>query len=192
MFCYVHGFNSGEQSRSGKLLEEALGVPVFKPSYDSARPFPENFESLLFQCRAVSPGSVIMGSSLGGFLAYRIAGFLNMNCVLFNPVTYPYEDLEQFIGTQTNLCTGKTYAFTRDILETYRGAKAEPAEIAAEIFVSDCDEVLADNVERVKRTYPGRIHVIHTPHSLENFRPYVPYINALCRSAGIRGKKERS
>ncbi len=189
MFCYVHGFNSGAGSNSGRLLEEALRLPVFRPEYDSSRPFKENLESLLFQCRELSPGSVLMGSSLGAFMAYRLSGLLRLNCVLFNPVVRPFEDLEQFLGMQTNFSTGKTYAFTREVLESYRGAEVEKTGLSAEIFVSDRDEVLRDNVARVRSAYAGRIHVIHTPHSLDDYKPYVPYILPLCgRSAGMCGE----
>ncbi len=183
MFCYVHGFNSGASSNSGRLLEEALGLPVFRPSYDSSRPYAQNLEALLFQCRSLSPGSVLTGSSLGGFFAYRLSGLLGLGCVIFNPVVRPYEDLEQFLGGQTNFSTGKTYAFTRELLESYRGAAVEKTGLPAEIFVSDCDEVLRNNVQRVREAYAGRIHVIHTPHSLGDFRPFVPYITAMCGKA---------
>ena len=65
MIFYVHGFNSGAGSSSGKLLERQIGAKVHRLEYSSDGLFADNFESLKQQVNRHADGfDVLVGNNL--------------------------------------------------------------------------------------------------------------------------------
>ena len=125
-FVYIHGFNSGRNSRSGHELSQLLGVPVCCPEYDYARSFAECFESLRQQIAAFigarNDRLTVMGSSLGGFFALQLRHPSIIHAVAWNPVVFPAMQLEQFLGPNTRFSDGIDWEFTRESLLSYAQA----------------------------------------------------------------------
>jgi len=125
-FVYIHGFNSGKNSHSGRGLSEVLGQPVICPEYDYAKSFSECLASIRQQIsEAVDEQNdhlTIMGSSLGGFFALQLRHPAIMHTVAWNPVIYPAIQLEQFLGKNTRFSDGAEWEFTREALLSYAQA----------------------------------------------------------------------
>ena len=125
-FAYIHGFNSGGNSRSGQELAQLLGVPVICPEYDYSRPFAECLINIRRQiAEAIDETNdrlTVMGSSLGGFFALQLRHPAIIHSVAWNPVVFPAMQLEQFLGKNTRFSDGTDWEFTREILLTYAQA----------------------------------------------------------------------
>ena len=125
-FVYIHGFNSGARSRSGRELGRLLETEVLCPEYDYARPFSECLASLrcqLFESVDAKKDSVcLMGSSLGGFYALMLRHPAIVHVAAWNPVVFPAIQLEQFLGTNTRFSDGSIWEFTRETLLSYAQA----------------------------------------------------------------------
>ena len=125
-FVYIHGFNSGKNSHSGRGLAEVLGQPVICPEYDYSKSFSECLASIRQQIsEAIDEKNdrlTVMGSSLGGFFALQLRHPAIMHTVAWNPVIYPAIQLEQFLGTNTRFSDGAEWEFTREALLSYAQA----------------------------------------------------------------------
>lgn len=125
-FVYIHGFNSGRNSHSGRGLSEVLGVPVICPEYDYSKSFSECLTSIRQQIvEAIDEKNdriTVMGSSLGGFYALQLRHPAIMHTVAWNPVIYPAMQLEQFLGKNTRFSDGVEWEFTREALLSYAQA----------------------------------------------------------------------
>ena len=119
-FVYIHGFNSGRNSHSGRALAEVLGQPVICPEYDYSKSFSESLASIRRQiCEAINEQNdrlTVMGSSLGGFYALQLRHPAIMHVCAWNPVIYPAMLLGQFLGTNTRFSDGADWEFTREAL----------------------------------------------------------------------------
>ena len=125
-FVYIHGFNSGRNSHSGRALAEELGQPVICPEYDYSKSFSECLASIRQQIsEAIDEKNdrlTVMGSSLGGFYALQLRHPAIMHVCAWNPVIYPAMQLGQFLGTNTRFSDGVDWEFTREALLSYAQA----------------------------------------------------------------------
>ena len=125
-FVYIHGFNSGRNSHSGRALAEVLGQPVICPEYDYSKSFSECLASLRQQIsEAIDEKNdrvTLMGSSLGGFFALQLRHPAIMHICVWNPVIYPAMQLGQFLGKNTRFSDGVDWDFTREALLSYAQA----------------------------------------------------------------------
>lgn len=125
-FVYIHGFNSGRNSHSGRALAEVLGQPVICPEYDYSKSFSECLASIRQQIsEAIDEKNdrlTVMGSSLGGFYALQLRHPAIMHVCAWNPVIYPAMQLGQFLGTNTRFSDGVDWDFTREALLSYAQA----------------------------------------------------------------------
>ena len=162
---YIHGFNSGfKQSKIEKLSKvlntnSKIVYNVYGVQWDSELDYQTNFDALVEQIKQYK-NILLIGCSLGGFYARQIGNVIGCNVILINPVVDPQSQLKCLLGQHTNYVTGKTYAFTQNLLNSYvidsvdRGNKLT--------YVSDCDSLLAGNGELVEQ-YRARFgHIIHT------------------------------
>ena len=189
MYFYIHGFNSGINSSSVENLRKYIS-DIIPLEWDCSAECETNISSLIEQIRSHVnyddfEDVTIVGSSMGGYYARRIAEIVsdeyNVSCVLFNPVTSPSEQIRQFVGHNVNYSTGKSYEFTEEILSSYRDIEVVNKNIPSIVFVSDCDEVLPNNVERVESKYhdSSLIRLIHTAHRIDDYEEYVDGIRSV-------------
>ena len=125
-FVYIHGFNSGAQSRSGRELERVLGQPVICPQCDYSLPFEKCISGLRQQIVESINANIdcicLMGCSLGGFYALHMRHPAICHIVAWNPVVFPAMQLKDFVGTQTRFTDGEEWEFTDEALYSYAAA----------------------------------------------------------------------
>ena len=102
---YLHGFRSSPLS--AKAVKMAAAVQALHPAVHwwcpQLPPSPRQAMAMLMAGIADWPrGSMaVMGSSLGGFYATRIAARTGCPAVLLNPAVHPARDLASHIGEQS-------------------------------------------------------------------------------------------
>ncbi|MFM1818316.1 MAG: hypothetical protein RL364_1176, partial [Pseudomonadota bacterium] len=100
---YLHGFRSSPASFKARLMEK--WVQQHQPSVAWVCPqLPTSPRQAADLALLLSQGwplasSAVVGSSLGGFYAQRLARTLGMRSVLLNPAVHPARDLASQIGT---------------------------------------------------------------------------------------------
>lgn len=183
-YIYIHGFNSGRESRSGTALEKLLGQPVLRAQNDYSLPFRECMEKLLeFISTETQPDEklCLMGTSLGGFYALQLRHQGIAKVAAWNPVLFPALQLARFTGENTRFTDGQKWIFGRDALLSYAVAP-DPrvwdnfywtrldGEIPKRmIFLGDHDDVLDHEVTEEFWAGHAPIQTISSGHSIENF-----------------------
>lgn len=154
MIFYIHGFNSGRDSATGRLLRKQIGRPVKCLEYDCSKPFKENLEMLGDEAWQGMDGfDVLVGCSLGGLYACELAKELQTCAVVFNPAMRPKSQLRKFLGENVNFANGRKWTFTEDVLETYPDALKAPKGLPVKCFASKEDELLPGNAELAEKEF---------------------------------------
>lgn len=119
-YVYLHGFNSGSNSRSVKELSRILDTDVYCPEYDYSRSFQECIVSIEDQINLLFEKDLcIMGTSLGGFFALSLRHAAIRKVVAWNPVIYPAVQLTRFLGQNTRFSDGTDWILTRETVFSY-------------------------------------------------------------------------
>jgi uncharacterized protein len=118
---YLHGLNSSPASvKARKLVAFAQALPnpprIHVP-YLATWPSTAMADVCAWVDANVAAGDrtralTFVGSSLGGYFATWAAERYGTRAVLINPAIRPYEQLEAFVGPQTNLYTGEPWELT--------------------------------------------------------------------------------
>ena len=118
VLLYLHGFNSSPGS--AKAQQMAAWVAEYRPDIEVIIPAQPNtpaaawaaIEQIIEDVRArhgahLKLGAV--GSSLGGFMATRVAERYGCRAALINPAVRPHELLCDYLGPQTNPYTNECF-----------------------------------------------------------------------------------
>lgn len=164
---YLHGFNSGADSPKGALMRRAcaaLGVPCLTPQLPH-RPG-EALGLAESQLAELGERPLVVGSSMGGFLATCLAERHDLDGVLINPAVRPADLVAEWVGERfENDYTGERFTIEADHLAEL--AALTPATVTAErylLLLGTADEVLdpvhAFTLYRGARTllHPGADH----------------------------------
>lgn len=91
---YIHGLHSEINPNKIKILEEA-GLEVIAPEIDYEKEQAAVYPRIkaLMEKEQIE---VLVGSSMGGFMAYWLARELNLPALLFNPALH-FESMQPFI-----------------------------------------------------------------------------------------------
>lgn len=128
LVVYLHGFRSSPQSAKAQALMRAVAalpapsrVALVVPdlAHRPAAAIAQVLDLVAREHRSGAPLAFV-GSSLGGFYATHLAEHLGARAALINPAVRPWEDLEPWLGTQTNLYTGKSFEVTAGHFEELR------------------------------------------------------------------------
>lgn len=120
LIVYLHGFRSSPRSVKAQAMVRAVAAlpaasrpALFVPDLGD-RPAAAIRSVLGIVDRERRPGAPLafVGSSLGGYYATWLAERLGARAVLINPAVRPYDDLEPYRGTQTNMYTGDAFEVT--------------------------------------------------------------------------------
>lgn len=189
-YVYIHGFNSGPESRSGAALEKLLGQPVLRAANDYSRQFPECLRTLrqFLIDRAGDDELCLMGTSLGGFYSLQLRLPQIAKVVAWNPVVFPALQLAQFTGENVRFTDGQKWIFSREALLSYASAP-DPREWlnfafknqavtqpARKIFIGTEDELLDPRLCAVYWNGHAPLEMIASGHSIENFEHALEFL----------------
>lgn len=174
-FAYIHGFNSDKNSRSYQDIKALLGnVHDFYYNYSQEAKFAyAEIEEKLLAVYTKNPHLKLIGSSLGGFFTLLFAQKYALPCTVFNPVTYPHEQLAPFMGKNYNFYTHEEWDFTKDLLLSYKEFPLNTAlKITPNIVLGTNDEVISPHI--TLSFWKGRANILLTAneHSINNYHAY--------------------
>ena len=121
-----------------------------------------------------NPALTLIGSSLGGFFTLLFAKKYALPCVVFNPVTYPHEQLAPFMGKNYNFYTHEEWDFTKELLLSYKEFPLNTAmKFTPNIVLGTNDEVISPHV--TLSFWKGKANILLTTneHSINNYKDYV-------------------
>jgi len=103
MLIYLHGFRSSPASFKARLLGERMAALGLAEQYACPVLPVSPREALEHVTRSwpLGPEVTLVGSSLGGCYATRLAERHGCRAVLLNPATRPAAGLARYLGTQT-------------------------------------------------------------------------------------------
>ena len=182
---YLHGFCSSPESWKARLLADAmnqrgLGDRFFCP-FLSPVPREAIAQAEAIFRRETGPLTVV-GSSLGGFYATWLAETFDLRAVLVNPAVVAPISLKKYLGTQTNLHTHESFAFTAEHIGQLHAL--EVTCVTPErylLLVETGDEVL--DYRRAVARYAGCQQVVLEggDHSFTRFPGCLPQLIEFCR-----------
>jgi len=182
---YLHGFRSSPRSTKAVKMAERVarehpGVTWWCPELP---PSPAEAMALVRAGTANWPVDqmAVVGSSLGGFYATRLAVDTGCRAVLLNPAVNPARDLAAHIGEQTSWHDPQQRfffqpGFVDELLALTGGKLPDPPQVLA--IIAQGDEVL-DWREMVAR-YPGVVLRLlpGSDHALSDFDDHLDAVLA--------------
>jgi len=121
----------------------------------------------------------IVGSSLGGFYAARLAHQFDCPAVLLNPAVFPERDLARHTGEHSVWQDpSQTLFFDQTCVQELRDLEALPlrSQVKTLAVIAKGDEVL-DWREMHERHAAGRVRLVEgSDHALSDFDHYLPEI----------------
>ena len=188
MIIYLHGFNSGGQSHKAAWLRAQLApVPVFAPDYPAHRASAalRALRKFIRRLRRENPRDdrlMLIGSSLGGFWAQRLAPEFGARIVLINPSTRPDETLARHTGRYRNAVSGEETVLTAEDVRALKAHRVEPCNptVPTLVLLDADDEVL--DYRRAETALRGCGRTIVYPggsHRFEHLAEALPAIRAL-------------
>ncbi|GGB05548.1 YqiA/YcfP family alpha/beta fold hydrolase [Agarivorans gilvus] len=148
VLLYLHGFNSSPNSAKAQAMADYL--QAFEPKIQFVCPqlacHPlaawQQIEKLLQQHQQQK--LAVVGSSLGGFLATRVAQLTGARAVLVNPAVKPYRLLKDFLGEQVNPYTQQRYFLEEQHIQQLKDLEVTELSCQQQLWVmlQTADEVL--------------------------------------------------
>lgn len=177
MIYYIHGFRSCALANEPKVQELRKMFPYeacVALDYDSFDNFDNILDSLMLQIDHEAE-NFFVGTSMGAFYARILAEETSSNCVLFNPLVDPVDDLNP--GLYINYCTGLKGYLSAANIDSYIGANFDLSiTIPTTVFLSKNDEVL--NNEKARNLFKKFANIIDIDegHRINTFNPYAKEI----------------
>jgi predicted esterase YcpF (UPF0227 family) len=188
---YLHGFRSSSRSTKAQRMAQwvnglgSRGVNLHWSCPDLP-PAPAAAFSLIESLTHDWPGQTmaVLGSSLGGFYAARLAALKGCKAVLLNPAVDPARDLKRHLGPQTLWHDpSQSFEFTQDHVAQLQGLQVGPGTALPDTpdmlaVIATGDEVL-NWQEMMARYGHSQVHLIEgSDHALSDFDAQLPVIEA--------------
>lgn len=178
---YLHGFNSGSASPKAALMREAceaLGLPCVTPDLPH-RP-DQALDEAEARLGALGASPLVVGSSMGGFLATLLAERHDLPGALINPAVAPGRLVADWVGeTFVNAYSGERFV----VEQAHRRALTSmtPARVTAGrylLLLGTADETL--DCRDAFALYRGARTVLHPggDHGFSVLADYLPAIFA--------------
>lgn len=186
-FVYIHGFNSGPESRSGASIEALIEKPVFRVRNDYSKGFWQVVASIETQIDEAYPNGqlCLFGTSLGGFYALQLRNSRIKHVIAWNPVVSPVFQLARFVGENTRFTDGQKWQFSRAAQLSYAAAPDPKlwdnemwdamtsayggATPARQIFLGKQDDLLDPEITEAYWNGHANITWIDSGHRIDSF-----------------------
>jgi predicted esterase YcpF (UPF0227 family) len=182
---YLHGFRSSPQSAKAQRMAQEValhhpGVQWWCPQLPAS---PQRAVQMVLDGIAAWPkgNMAVVGSSLGGFYATRVAEHTGCKAVLLNPAVDPARDLAKYIGEQTSWHNPQESfyfqpEFVAELQALQCGALRHPENYLA--VIAKGDEVL-DWREMHARYAQARVLLLEGgDHAISDFEAHLPNVMA--------------
>lgn len=184
---YLHGFRSSPASiKATRLREYVAALPsatrprlhIPELTHRPAAALADVADWVERRVDAHAHSLAFIGSSLGGYYATHLAEHFGARAVLINPSVRPYDDLQPWLGVQTNLHSGASFEVTHahfDELRAMRVARITRPE-RYWLLVETGDEVL--DYRAAVAFYGGGFQYVRGggDHSFTDFAAQLPAI----------------
>ena len=167
---YIHGFGSCGNSNKSKILKQ-LNFPVLSPNLP---PSPKNAINMLDSI--ITPDTVLVGSSLGGYYVIYLAEKYFLKAVLINPSLKPYKTLKKYTGLQYRFCDKKPFFWKKEYLKELKELKTKPKRAKYLVLLQSGDEVLnyKKTLKKFKKRTNAKVIVEYGGnHRFENLEDYL-------------------
>lgn len=153
-FFYCHGFGSSFDPTKSKVQTLGKLGPVRGCDIDYTQRADEVISHVIEQCDFVNV-DVIVGTSMGGWLAAELGASLGIPFVAINPSVDPSQTLGKYIGEGMDF-QGKPYTLTTATVASYYPIAKNGCGL---ILLDEADEVIdAENTRQVlKDQYDVRV-----------------------------------
>ncbi|RKF18453.1 esterase YqiA [Alginatibacterium sediminis] len=184
VLLYLHGFQSSPQSlkatQTQTYIEANAAHVEFVCPQLACTPLAawQQIESIIK--RHSGQQLAVMGSSLGGFLADKVAQQWDCPSVLINPAVHPYVLLSEYIGEHQHPYTGETFSLSQQHMSELKDLEILKSQrpLRQWVMLQTGDEVL-DVQFAIKRYRDSRMTIeCGGDHSFQGFHRYLPEIQA--------------
>lgn len=179
---YLHGFNSSPGSHKALQLRDWLAHnhPRVRFECPLLSPYPDRAMATLEEVRArsVTPDSLVVGSSMGGFYATWVSQTMGCKGVLVNPAVRPWLGRDYLLGRQRNFHTGEEYDFEQHHVDAFVQGEVDPLPEPGRLWVllQTGDEVL-DHRHALDKYRDCRLTVEQGgDHAFQGFERFFPDI----------------
>jgi len=195
MILYLHGFRSSPQSDKARLMAEAMRTrgrqddwvcPQLPASPGKAVDLARALARELLarggpEARAADPRRLtVVGSSLGGYYATRLAQELDCKAVLLNPAVHAARDLATQVGEHRMYHADAPFVFLPEYVDELAALHAGPLTHPERYFLiaATGDEVL--DWREMRERYAGcrQCIVQGGDHGLSGFERWLPDVLA--------------
>lgn len=173
---YIHGFNSSPQSHKATIFGDYLtrfDVEYLVPTLNH-----EPREILLTLEQLVTPNTVLIGSSLGGYFATYLSQRFNLKAVVVNPAVAPYTLMAEYLGLQYNPYQDYHYHVTLEHIKQLKRLDFKSLSYPKQLYLLQQmgDEIL--DFSKAVEYYSGCRQTIEFAgdHSFVSFERYFPDI----------------
>jgi len=188
---YLHGFNSGSDSPKARLMRAACAGIVHHGGALACRTpqLPHRPRAALDVAEAalaeLGPNTLLVGSSMGGFLATCLAERHDLAAVLINPAVRPARLVGEWLGADfVNDYTGERFvieAAHRDELAELMPARLTPERYL--LLIGSADETL--DCREALQAYAG-CRTLIVPGDDHGFSRLAEYLPAVLAHGGHR------
>lgn len=143
MIVYFHGFGASESTKADEL--KRLGLEVVAPIYRNYEEFIQAGRVAMETIgRSTDPVQMVVGSSLGGFLAYYISLYCHTRGVLVNPCMEPATHLAGYPGM-----TDEWVEWLKKVKVDVEGGLLKTSDAHLTAIVNMDDERLGDTWDKL-------------------------------------------
>lgn len=178
----LHGFHSSPQSLKARQLAEYISKhhPEIIFICPQLPCLPEQMWQLIASIfeKHKKDNIAVVGSSLGGYLATKVAEVYKNKVILVNPAVTPYRLLQTYAGEQIHPYTGKHYQIDNDYMQQLKALDvkviSEPSD--SWVLLQEGDEVL--DYQQALHKYQGCKITCEKggDHSFIGFERFIPDI----------------
>ncbi|AGH80245.1 hypothetical protein PCNPT3_01515 [Psychromonas sp. CNPT3] len=175
----LHGFHSSPKSKKSQQMQAYLSLhhPEITFICPQLPCLPEDVWQLLCDLKEQYKDAAIgvIGSSLGGYFATKLAQEFALKTVLINPAVTPYHLLTTYIGDQIQPYTGEKYEINSDYMGKLQALDVESLRFPENIWLlqQEGDEVLDHCHAKIKYAHCKITSEKGGNHSFSGFERFI-------------------
>jgi len=181
MIIYLHGFGGDSKSLKAPILRAELDVDVYTPSYpsndiDAAM---QIVSDLIEKHQDKHETIMLMGTSMGGFIAQYLGRKYGTKVVMINPALQASKTLKRYIGQNAKFNSGERFTLTAENVKAFKKYEmSEPRHNFGSLLLLDEGDKVIDyrHAYNMYKGHATRILYKGGSHRFDHFEESLPAI----------------